>query len=126
MKTDRPVNLSISPYKFRFPLAALASITHRITGVVLFVGLGFALYALDMALSGADGFQRAGVLMQEPLSRLIMIGLLAALIYHVLAGIKHLLLDFHIGDTNEAAFAGSIAVIAGTVVVTAVLGGMLW
>ena len=47
MKTDRPVNLNL--LAFSFPLAAIVSITHRITGVILFVGVAFALYALDMA-----------------------------------------------------------------------------
>ena len=42
MKTDRPINLSLT--KFSFPLAAIASITHRITGILLFVGIAFLLY----------------------------------------------------------------------------------
>ena len=46
MKTDRPVNLNL--LAFSFPLAAIVSITHRVTGVILFVGVAFALYALDM------------------------------------------------------------------------------
>ena len=52
MKTDRPVNLNL--LAFSFPLAAIVSITHRITGVVLFVGLAFALYALDLALASPE------------------------------------------------------------------------
>ena len=54
MKTDRPVNLNL--LAFSFPLAAIVSITHRITGVVLFVGLAFALYALDLALASPEEF----------------------------------------------------------------------
>ena len=51
MKTDRPINLALT--KFKFPLAAIASITHRITGVLLFVGIAFLLYLLDQSLTSA-------------------------------------------------------------------------
>ena len=56
MKTDRPVNLNL--LAFSFLLAAIVSITHRVTGVILFVGVAFALYALDMALASPEGFSR--------------------------------------------------------------------
>ena len=36
MKTERPVDIVLWP--FYWPLAAITSITHRITGVALFVG----------------------------------------------------------------------------------------
>ena len=39
MKTDRPVALNL--FSFRWPLAAMVSITHRVTGVVLFAVAGF-------------------------------------------------------------------------------------
>jgi succinate dehydrogenase / fumarate reductase cytochrome b subunit len=124
MQTDRPVNLNL--FKFRWPLAAMVSITHRITGVVLFVGVGFGLYALDMALASADGFASAAAMMNEPLPKLIMLALLFVLTFHIVAGIKHLLLDFHLGDSLQAVHVGSIVVIAVSVLITIVLGGLLW
>ena len=53
-KDERPVNLDIST--IRLPLAAYASITHRISGVILFVGIGILLWMLDKSLSGPAGF----------------------------------------------------------------------
>ena len=44
------------PFAFSFPLTAIVSITHRITGIILFGGVAFALYVLDMALASAQGF----------------------------------------------------------------------
>ena len=124
MKTDRPVNINL--FTMSWPLAAIASITHRITGVVLFVGTAFGLYALEMALSSPAGFDEAAAMMQQPLARFIMLGLLLAVVYHVVAGVKHLLLDFHVGDSLQAAQTGAVLVIVGTIVITAVLGAMLW
>ena len=124
MKSDRPVNLDI--FTIQLPFAAIASITHRITGAILFVGFAFALYALQLALRSPQGFGEAQTLLAQPLPGLIMWALLFVLVYHLLAGIKHLLLDFHIGDTVPAARTGSMIVVAGSVILTVVLGAMLW
>ncbi len=124
MKTDRPVNLNL--FAFSFPLAALVSITHRITGVVLFVGVALALYALDMALASEEGFAQAQALIAQPLPKFILLGLIASLEFHILAGLKHLLMDFHLGDSVAAARYGSMVVIALTVISTAFIGAILW
>ena len=124
MKTDRPVNLNL--FTIRFPFVAIVSITHRITGVALFVGIGFALYALQIALASPQGFAEAQALLKTPLAIFIFTGLLFVMVFHVLAGLKHLMLDFHMGDTFEAARNGAVVVAVGSVLVTAVLGAMLW
>ena len=121
MQGDRPVNLDLT--KFSFPLAALASITHRVSGVVLFVGLAFMLYAADRALASPSGFAEIQALMAMPLAKFITFGLLAALGYHLVAGIKHLFLDFHIGDSLRGGqIAAQIALVCAVVVI--VLAGV--
>ena len=122
MKTDRPVNLQLFPQ----PLAALVSISHRITGVVLFVGVAFALYALQLALSSPEGFEQARLLIKEPFPAFILLGLIFVLVFHVVAGIKHLLLDMHIGDSLEAAKTNAVVIIVVSVVATIGLGVALW
>ena len=62
MKDNRPVNLDISTIKF--PLAAITSIVHRITGVILLIGFGLLLYLLQLSMESESGF----VLVQELLS----------------------------------------------------------
>ena len=52
--------------------------------------------------------------------------LLAFLVFHIFAGLKHLMLDFHLGDSVAASHRGSIAVIVLTIVATAALGVALW
>lgn len=121
---ERPVNLDLT--KFSFPLPALASITHRITGVILFVGIAFGLYALDLSLQGAAGFAAAQDLFDMPLGKFIAWGLLTGLGYHLLAGIKHLLLDWDVGDTLEGARFGALTVIAGSVVIAVLAGVWVW
>lgn len=103
-KDHRPINVNPADLaRFRWPIAAVASITHRIAGVVLFVGVAFGLYALDISLSSEAGFDRLKAMIASPFGMFVTWGLLAALSYHFVAGIKHLLLDLEIGETLEGA-----------------------
>lgn len=124
MKTERPVYLSLS--QFRWPFAAIASITHRITGVALFAGIGYLLRLLGVALESPEGFAQAAATLAEPLPKLILLAVLAALAYHFIAGIKHLVMDFHYWDTLEAARVASVAVFVLTAVVVVLAGVWLW
>tara|TARA_Y100000780_G_scaffold65556_1_gene58205 strand:+ start:299 stop:673 length:375 start_codon:yes stop_codon:yes gene_type:complete len=124
VKDNRPVNLDISTIKF--PLAAITSITHRITGVILLIGFGFLLYLLQLSLESESGF----VLVQELLSGLIVKlltwAVIACLIYHFIAGCKHLLMDLGIGETNEGAQIGSWLVVAFSAVGILIAGVWIW
>ena len=124
MKTDRPVNLAL--WTFKYPLAAIASLTHRITGAVLFVGIALLLYLLELALASGQGFAEAKALLAQPLPKLIVFGVVATLIYHLVAGIKHLLLDFHVGDSLEGGHRAAQLTIAVSVVLIVVAGAWLW
>jgi len=124
-KMNRPVNLNL--FAFRFPLNALVSITHRVTGVLLLAGVGLLIYLADMALSSAEGFADARALIGAGgFATFLLWATLVALVYHLVAGIKHILLDFDIGDTLPVAFGASIAVIVLTLVGAVLLGAWLW
>ena len=124
MKTDRPVNLALTTFKY--PLAAIASITHRITGVLLFVGIAFLLYLLDQSLTSAQGLDGARALLTLPLPRLLLTAVVATLIFHFVAGIKHLLLDFDIGDTIEGGLLASQVTFGVSAVLIVVAGLWIW
>ena len=119
MKNDhRPINVNPSDlFAFAWPISALASITHRIAGVVLFAGIAFGLYALDISLDSAEGFDALLMKVKSPIGMFVTWGLLSALAYHFVAGIKHLLLDLEVGDTLE----GSKFAARTTLLVSAIL-----
>lgn len=121
---ERPVNLDLT--KFSFPLPALASITHRVTGVVLFVGIAFGLWALDLSLRSPEGFAEAVRLAGSPFGGFVAWGLLTALAYHFVAGVKHLFMDWGVGETLEGARLGSQITIAATVVLSVLAGVWVW
>jgi succinate dehydrogenase / fumarate reductase cytochrome b subunit len=124
MHSERPVNLALT--KFSFPLPALASITHRITGIVLFGGMAVLLWLLDLAASSPEGFTRVRILLAAPGMKLVVLAIVAALIYHVVAGVKHLFMDFHIGDTLAGGRLGAQLSIAVSVVLIALAGAWIW
>ena len=124
MKNDRPVNLALT--KFHFPIMAIASITHRITGVLLFVALAYLLWLLSLALSSEAGFAAASDYLAMPLPKLVLLAVLAALLFHFLAGLKHLVMDFHHWDSLEGGRRASQAVFVPTVIGTVLAGAWLW
>lgn len=114
MQNDhRPTNVNPSDLAaFAWPITALASILHRATGVILFIGVGFGLYALDTSLSSEAGFEALKGMMTSPFGKFVTWGLLAALGYHFVAGIKHLIMDFGVGETLEGSkFASRVTLL---------------
>lgn len=124
MKDTRPVNLDIGT--MRLPITAWVSISHRISGVVLFIASAGMLWALDMSLSSAEGFARLGELLGSLPSRALLWAVGTALIYHSVAGIKHLVMDFGIGESMEGGVLGSRLVIAASIALSVILGVSLW
>ncbi len=53
----RPVNLDLQT--IRFPLTAIASILHRVSGVITFVSVAILLWLLSLSLSSPEGFATA-------------------------------------------------------------------
>lgn len=112
MSRDRPVSLPLPQLFVAMPVTALASILHRASGVALFVGALYLCYLLDLALRDRQGFEQAAALVDTAAGKFGLWLLLAAFGYHLFAGGKHLLLDFHWGDSLAAARVGSYAVFA--------------
>lgn len=125
MKSKRPVNLDLTT--IHFPLPALTSIVHRVTGVILFVGLIFAFWALDRSLSSPAGFVAVSdALAGNFLAKLIAWGLLSALAFHFVAGIKHLLMDIHIGVSLEGGRKKSQITVIASAVLIILAGVWVW
>ncbi len=124
--SERPVFLSLSPTRFSWPVTAMASIAHRISGVLLVAGIAWLLWLLNLAVESPAGFDRARAILTLPMAKLVLLGVLAILCYHFIAGVKHLLLDLHIGDSMAAARAGAWFTFAGAAVGTALLALWLW
>jgi succinate dehydrogenase / fumarate reductase cytochrome b subunit len=64
--------------------------------------------------------------MAHPLAKLVTLGLVWAYLHHLLAGIRHLALDLHIGADLKVARQSSTVVFVVALALTGILGARLW
>ncbi len=105
MSDIRPVYLNL--LKIRLPLPGIVSFAHRITGVLLFLSLPFAVYLLDLSIESQDSYDRARQILEQPLMLIVQIVLLWSIAHHFFAGIRFLLIDAEIGVEKSQARTGS-------------------
>ncbi|KAA5779135.1 succinate dehydrogenase cytochrome b556 subunit [Yersinia pestis] len=123
VKKQRPVNLDLQT--IRFPVTAIASILHRVSGVITFVAVGILLWLLGLSVSSQEGFMQAATIMNSFFVKFIFWGILTALAYHICGGIRHLLMDFGYLEENLAVGTRSAQVAMGLTLVLSVLAGVL-
>jgi succinate dehydrogenase / fumarate reductase cytochrome b subunit len=120
----RPVNLDIGT--INLPVPALVSILHRASGVILVVGVGILLWLLDWSLTDEESFNTVKNLFDSVLCKLIIWGVLIALIYHTAAGVRHLIMDLGIGESLEGGRNSARIVLIVTVVLAVLVGACIW
>ncbi len=124
MTNKRPKYLNV--FKIRLPVPALVSILHRISGLLLFLALPLFLWMLQCSLASPDGYAQLGSLLGHPVSKLFLLLMLWALLHHLCAGLRFLAIDMDIGVLLAPARASAKAVLAVSLVLTALLGARLW
>jgi len=124
VKKNRPVNLDLTT--IRFPVAALASLTHRITGVALFVAVGFLMWALTTSLDSPAGFEKVQTVLTHVLAKIVAWGIASFVAYHLIAGIKHLFMDAGYFETKEGGALVSKVVFALSAVASVLVGVWVW
>jgi succinate dehydrogenase / fumarate reductase, cytochrome b subunit len=124
VKDKRPVNLDM--LSIRMPITAWASITHRATGVFLFAGIAVFLWALDASLASPESFAALQECLTSFWLKLLIWAVVAGLIYHALAGVKHLIMDMGIGETMAGGVFGARIVIGLSIVLILLAGVWIW
>ncbi|WP_210395199.1 succinate dehydrogenase, cytochrome b556 subunit [Motiliproteus sediminis] len=125
MNKTRPVNLDLRTIKQ--PLPAISSILHRITGVILFVGVAFMLFAFDLSLESQQGFDAVADMFQNSFfAKLIAWGLVSALLYHLFAGVKHLVMDCGYCEELESGRLAAKVTLGAGVAAVVLSGVWIW
>lgn len=124
MKKQRPVNLDLTT--INFPSAGKASILHRITGVAMFFALIFVVWAWATSIGSLDGFNLVKELIDGPIGFIITVGTLSALTFHFIGGIRHVVMDLGHWEELESGNLSANIAIGLWIVVTIVLGVVLW
>jgi succinate dehydrogenase / fumarate reductase, cytochrome b subunit len=125
MAKRRPVNLNLM--SFKFPLPALVSIAHRISGVLMFILMPVILFILSKLLAGGSVNVTILYFSHFPIMlKLLAWVMLVATLYHTLAGLRHLFMDMGYGESFVAANRSAIVIFVLLIVILVATGVWLW
>ncbi|NDH09180.1 MAG: succinate dehydrogenase, cytochrome b556 subunit [Gammaproteobacteria bacterium] len=124
MKQNRPINLDLRT--LHFPVMAITSIMHRVSGIIIFILLPFMIYFLQLSLGSKESYLHMLELLDKSFYKLIVWGFLSALVYHFMAGVRHMIADYGYGETVGVAKKTARLLLTLTVMTTVLLGVWVW
>ena len=124
MKKQRPVNLDLTTIKL--PSAGKASILHRITGVAMFFALIFVIWAWATSLNSQADFQMVKDVINGPIGFIVSWGTLSALSFHIIGGIRHVIMDMGYWEELQSGTTSANVAIGIWIVLSLVIGVVLW
>ena len=119
MNTDhRPVYIDLR--KINLPVSALISITHRLSGIyVFFITLPLMLALIYFSTESEDSFNDLSLFLKNYKFILGLIILSFCILwYHILSGVRHLIMDAHIGESLLASKYSAIFTISLWIITT--------
>ncbi len=96
--------------QYKLPPPGLVSIMHRISGAALFLLLPFLLWLFDLSLTSEISYARMAEVGSNALVKLVLVGLAWAYLHHLIAGVRYLMLDLHVGLDKPVARTSALAV----------------
>ena len=123
-RDNRPVNLDL--FTIKFPITAIVSILHSMSGFALYLILPLVLFIWQASLTSAGDFADITIFLTSWYIKLLSWLVLSGLVYHIIAGLRHLLMDIHIGDSKQGGRVGAYTVITFSIIVSIVLGIFIW
>lgn len=120
----RPKYLNL--VRIKLPMPGVVSILHRASGALLFLAIPFCLLGLQATLASPASFEDARQALAHPLAKLVLIGLLWALLHHFFAGLRYLAMDLHCCLDLPQTRLSSLLVLAASLGLTLAVGAWLW
>ena len=113
---DRPTSPHLQIY--RLPLTAVMSISHRLSGVLLSVGLLLTVLLLVALADGPAAWASVSSLVTNWFGQLVLFGFTLVLNYHLCNGVRHLFWDMGHGFSLEVARRTNLVVLAASLGLT--------
>lgn len=120
----RPVNLDLTT--IRFPLTAIVSILHRMSGVLVFLFIPVLLWMLGKSTFSEEGFLALQACFSSPVSKFIAWVVVSGLVYHFVAGVRHLVMDMGFGEEKHSGLIGAKVVLIISAILAIVVGVWIW
>jgi succinate dehydrogenase / fumarate reductase cytochrome b subunit len=116
MKKNRPLSPHLQVY--RLPLAAVLSISHRLSGVILSLSSVALVVLLTLLVFEPFVYAKAVDFLKTTLGNIFVVGFVLAFWYHFCAGLRHLIWDMGFGYDLSAVKTSNILIVLGTFVLT--------
>ena len=129
----RNINAFADLPSYRWPLAALVSGMHRISGLLIFILLPFIVWMFDTSVTSEISFARFTSIFSEGAGflpgwfiKLVTLGLIWAYLHHFIAGIRHVYFDISHQTTKARGRRTAAATMILAFGLTAILGAKLF
>jgi succinate dehydrogenase / fumarate reductase cytochrome b subunit len=124
MNKHRPKHLAL--HLIKLPLPGIISILHRLSGLLLFFALPLLLLMLQYSLRSIETYTQLLTVLAQPLSKLLLLGLLWAFLHHFCAGLRFLAIDLHyLRDLGQARNSSKVVLVV-SLAFTVFFGAELW
>jgi len=121
----RPVYLNL--FAIRQPVPAIVSVLHRISGALLFVaGIPLLLWLVQRSLASPDAWAQMRATLSTPLAKLVLVVMAWAYFHHLIAGIRHLLMDLHWGMDLKSGRQSAALTLVLAILLTLAVAVKLW
>ena len=124
MRKERPINLDLTTVKM--PVIAIASILHRVSGIIVFIALAIFLTLLHFSLTSAEGFQQVQGYFDLFIVEFVFWGALTGLAYHSVFGIRHMIQDLGYWEELESASLSAQVGFVITIALSILAGILVW
>ena len=84
------------------------------------------LYLLELSLQSESSFALAQDLLGSVIVKFMAWGVLSGLLYHLVAGIKHLIMDLGYGETLKGGFIGACITLSLSATTIFIAGVWIW
>ncbi len=121
-KDNRPKYLNL--LKIRLPITGIASINHRLSGLILFLSIPVSLYLFQLSLRNEAGYKEMLTCLSSSWIKLALVLLIWSFVHHLLAGFRFLLIDQNIGISLSVARKSAWFVVFAAVIITLIISGV--
>jgi succinate dehydrogenase / fumarate reductase cytochrome b subunit len=114
MDRFKPAPKFLNLLQIKLPPGGIASIAHRVSGILMFFSIPLVAWLFGLSLQSEQSYQVVLAYLQSLPVRLLSVVLVWSLSHHLLAGLRHLLLDIEIGiDRRQARFSAWLVNLGG-------------
>lgn len=122
-----PTNIGImSIIRYNFPIQAIVSILHRISGVILFIFIPLVLWAFNNSLYSKQSFTKLMHCFNYFWVEFVIWVFMSMLAWHLCAGVKHLCMDLGHFETKLSSKIASYLCIIIAIALISLLGVWIW